>query len=105
MINIYELLEKLNDYEAVMMSLSGKNLQKKYENVRIFSSIREVLNYQIAKKPINISEDGMVFQCPTCKTIMESEDGTWDKYDFCDICGQRFKDKDTLLEKLMEEEE
>lgn len=103
--NAKECLERLSIIEEAVENYDWKNLNKKYESKVIIMNIRKYLELQVAKKPIDISEDGMSFRCPTCGILMESEGGTWEAYDFCDICGQRFKDEDTMLEKILNNEE
>ena len=74
----------------------------KYQTIALFNDITEAVKYRIPMKPIDVSEDGKIFRCPRCGTLMESEDGTVGDYDLCYVCGQVWNDTGTIIDQLKE---
>ena len=62
----------------------------KFRVVSMFNYINQLVNYRIPTPPIDVSDDGKHFTCPTCKTKFETED-TIDDFAVCYICGQVWK--------------
>ena len=86
-----DILEKSKEYESQLLEGYKGDISKKYEIKQVFGELRHALMYRIPVDPIDISEDRMEFTCPTCKTRIESKDGTADEYLLCYMCGQLFK--------------
>lgn len=63
----------------------------KFNVTKLFAYVRKLIDYQIPEPPVDVSEDGHKFTCPSCKTAFDSED-TADQFNLCYICGKRWKE-------------
>lgn len=89
-----EVLRRTEALEREVLKRRGTDAKTKYMTVSYFKQIKELLKYRIPTAPINISEDGHLFDCPQCGEQFETEgDWTAEDFIFCPSCGQQFKEK------------
>ena len=93
-----EMSEKLVKLEKSVIHSKRDDMKTKYQVASMFRYLRKLIKYQIPTPPINISEDGHKFECPSCGTQFDSED-TVDDFYLCYICGQRWKEREEDAEK------
>ena len=86
-----EMTKKLTVMEKAVLRQKDNDAQTKYQCISMFKYIKKLIAYQVPTPPINVSEDGHKFECPTCGTAFDSEDHVDDFY-LCYICGQRWKE-------------
>lgn len=70
----------------------GGDPATKFSIRMMFNYIETLIQYQIIMPPIWDNEDGTNFTCPRCKKGMTAESGTVEDYNFCPLCGQRWKE-------------
>lgn len=87
-----EMMKKLEQLEKNVRKSKRDDVKTKYQVITLFRYLRELIQYQVPTPPINVSEDGHKFECPTCGTKFDSED-TVEDFNLCYICGQRWKEK------------
>lgn len=93
-----ELLEQIDNLEKSILKKAfvkgRKNVDvKTTKNLAVlFANIRKYVSYRNNIEPINIEDDGHLFECPRCHVKYQSDDGTVDEFIFCPGCGQRFRD-------------
>ena len=88
-----EMMQKLSKLEKAVIHRKDQDVQTKYQVASMFRYINKLIDYQIPRKPINISDDGHKFECPKCHTAFDSED-TYEDFNLCYICGQRWKEEE-----------
>lgn len=86
-----EAIKTLTAIETVIMKMRSNDIQTKYKIKSLFTYCRKLINYQVPTPPIDVSEDGHKFTCPTCETAFDTEDHV-DDFNLCYICGQRWKE-------------
>ena len=88
-----DVLSKINSIEQQILDNKKGNVNTKYQIIALFKHVKEAIGYRIEKHPIDISEDGKKFRCPTCNTFMELDDMnlTYELFEFCPLCGQRLR--------------
>ena len=89
-----QMKNKLHELGTAVIRRQDNDYKTKLQVSRMFKYINKLIDYQIPRKPINISEDGHKFTCPKCNTAFDSED-TFDQFNGCYICLQRWKEEDT----------
>ena len=87
-----EMTNKLTQLEKQTIRLKDSDNQTKFQVVSMFRYLKKLIRYQVPTPPVNVSEDGHQFECPTCGTKFDSED-TVDDFNLCYICGQRWKEE------------
>ena len=87
-----EMMVRLTALEKNVMRSKTDDAQTKYQVVAMFRYLKKLIQYQVPTPPVNVSEDGHKFECPTCGTAFDSED-TVDDFNLCYICGQRWKEE------------
>lgn len=85
--------EKLHHLGTAVIQRKDNDYKTKLQVSRMFKYINQLIDYQIPRKPINISDDGHKFECPKCHTAFDSED-TYEDFNLCYVCGQRWKEVD-----------
>ena len=88
----HEMMARLSALEKNVMRSKTDDAQTKYQVVAMFRYLKKLIQYQVPTPPVNVSEDGHKFECPTCGTAFDSED-TVDDFYLCYICGQRWKEE------------
>lgn len=88
----HEMQQKLTQLEKNVLRSKTDDAQTKYQVVAMFRYLKKLIQYQVPTPPVNVSEDGHKFECPTCGTAFDSED-TVDDFNLCYICGQRWKEE------------
>ena len=83
---------KLHELGTAVVRKQNEDYKTKLMVSKMFKYLEELVDYQIPTKPINISEDGHKFECPKCHTAFDSED-TYEDFNLCYICGQRWKEE------------
>lgn len=86
-----EMMKKLEQLEKNVIRSKSDDMKTKYQVASMFRYLRKLIKYQVPTPPINVSEDGHKFECPTCGTKFDTED-TVDDFYLCYICGQRWKE-------------
>ena len=86
-----EMMDKLVKLEKNVIHSKSDDIQTKYQVASMFRYLRKLIRYQVPTPPVNVSEDGHKFDCPTCGTRFDSED-TVEEFNLCYICGQRWKE-------------
>lgn len=99
-----EVLRRVELLERNIIKQRHTDIKTKYQTLTMFKNIKKYVSYQIIKPPINVSEDGHKFECPTCHTKFDSENIA-DEFYLCYICGQRFKEEEVSLDEEDEEQE
>ena len=87
-----EMTNRLIKLEKNVRRSKSDDNQTKYQVITLFRYLRKLIKYQVPTPPINVSEDGHKFECPTCGTAFDSED-TVEEFNLCYICGQRWKEQ------------
>ena len=85
-----EMQEKLTQLERATLKRKDPDTKTKYQVVSMFKYLKKLIQYQVPMAPIEVSEDGHKFTCPSCNTRFDSEDAV-DEFNLCYICGQRWK--------------
>lgn len=85
-------MKKLERLEKNVLRSKTDDSKTKYQVVSMFRYIRKLIQYQVPMPPVNVSEDGHRFECPTCGTKFVSDDDHVDDFNLCYICGQRWKE-------------
>lgn len=89
-----EVLRRTEALERQVLKGRSTDAKTKYMTILYFKQIKELLKYRIPTPPINISEDGHLFDCPRCGEKFETEgDWTAEDFIFCPSCGQQFKER------------
>ena len=88
----HEMMARLTALEKNVMRSKTDDAQTKYQVVAMFRYMKKLIQYQVPTPPVNVSEDGHKFECPTCGTAFDSED-TVEDFNLCYICGQRWKEE------------
>ena len=88
-----EMTARLTALERNVLRSKTDDNKTKYQVVAMFRYLKELIRYQVPTPPVNVSEDGHKFECPTCGTAFDSEDHV-DDFNLCYICGQRWKGKE-----------
>ena len=88
-----EMIKKLSQLEKAVIHNKSDDIKTKYQVVSMFKYLQKLIKYQVPTPPINVSDDGHQFECPTCGTKFDSED-TVDDFNLCYICGQRWKENE-----------
>ena len=91
--NPLEVLRWLEKIEKAIVNNGYFDILTKRHVKVMFQYIRRLVQYQIPKPPINVSDDGHKFECPSCHTKFESEDKAEDFYG-CHVCQQKWKEVD-----------
>ena len=86
-----EMTNRLIKLEKNVTRSKSDDNKTKYQVITLFRELRKMIKYQVPTPPINVSEDGHKFECPTCGTAFDSEDHVDDFYG-CYICLQRWKE-------------
>lgn len=86
-----EMTNRLIKLEKNVRRSKNDDNQTKYQVITLFRELRKLIKYQVPTPPVNVSEDGHKFECPTCGTEFDSED-TVEEFNLCYICGQRWKE-------------
>ena len=86
-----EMIKKLSQLEKAVIHSKNDDIKTKYQVASMFRYLQKLIKYQVPTPPINVSDDGHKFECPTCGTSFDSED-TVDDFNLCYICGQRWKE-------------
>jgi len=87
-----EMSDKLTQLEKTALKIRDNDVKTKYQVISMFKYLKKLIKYQIPTPPIEVSDDGHKFTCPSCNTRFDSED-TFDEFNLCYICGQRWKEK------------
>lgn len=85
------IIEKVKQLEKSILKQRRTSNTTKYQVASLFANIEKQLKYRIPTPPINVSEDGHKFECPTCGKKFDSEDIA-DDFNVCYICGQVWKE-------------
>lgn len=88
-----EMIKKLSQLEKAVINNKSDDIKTKYQVVSMFKYLQKLIRYQVPTPPINVSEDGHKFECPTCGTKFDSED-TVNDFNLCYICGQRWREEE-----------
>ena len=88
----HEMMARLSALEKNVMRSKTDDAQTKYQVVAMFRYLKKLIQYQVPTPPVNVSEDGHKFECPTCGTAFDSED-TVEDFNLCYVCGQRWKEE------------
>ena len=76
---------------------------EKYKIYNLFKLIKKYVSYRDVKEFVEISEDGMTFRCQRCGTLIEC-DVTYDKFEFCPVCGQSVAPEGRYIEVWTKED-
>ena len=87
-----EMTKKLEQLEKAVIRRKNQDIKTKYQVASMFRYIKKLIAYQVPTPPINVSENGHMFECPRCGTAFDSEDHV-DDFNLCYICGQRWKEE------------
>lgn len=88
-----EVLKWLDKIEKAIVNNGYFDILTKRHIKTMFQYIRKLIKHQIPERPINISDDGHKFECPSCHTKFDSEDHV-DDFNGCYICLKRWKEEE-----------
>lgn len=86
------IMDKVDLVASIIMKNRKIDVKTKYKISSILYRVRKHLKYRIPIPPVDVSEDGKTFCCPTCGQYFEAIEGfTVDDFICCQNCGQLFK--------------
>lgn len=85
-----EILNRLDLMEQRVRRSKSNDAKTKYQVTGLFRQIKNYISYRQPMSPINVEDDGHLFECPRCNVLFESE-YVADDFIFCPGCGQRFR--------------
>lgn len=72
----------------------GGDPATKFEIQTMFKYADRLMQYQVPMPPEVDEDDRGRFTCRRCKEAMIAEAGTADDYQFCPLCGQRWREEE-----------
>lgn len=89
---VNDVLIKLTLIEKQITSQKKNDPKTKFQIISLFKDVKKYMSYRIPMEPLKLDDDGKIFRCPRCNTVIEAEEGTVNDFDLCYVCGQLFRE-------------